>query len=148
MSGWGKKKKKEYQEEFNLAKFIAEDRCVVCGTSKSLDNVPEESPPPYDDPPEYPIVTVAKDFFFIVCADCRTKISEGLCITCGHEKEVKSGDTDYVILEIAQHLAEEIIRLRSELTRWIPDIQRYKKEMGIVTPKKDIKKLFRKRNIG
>jgi len=147
MSNWSREKKKKDLEEFDLAKFISEDRCVVCGNSKSFDNVPEESPDSYSDPPEYPVVTVAKDFIFIVCAECRIKISDGLCITCCHEKEVKSGNTDYVILEIAQHLAEEIIRLRSELTKWIPEIQKYKKAMGIVTPRKDVKKLFRRRVI-
>lgn len=141
----GSRVKKGYYKEFDLAKFISEDRCVICGNSKSLNNVPEEDPAPYTDPPEYPIVTVAKDFFFIVCGTCRITIFEGLCIACGQQKEEGADNVDYVILDIAQHLAEEIIRVRSELTKWVPIIQKYEHQKSYVAPKKNVSKLFKKR---
>jgi len=145
----GKKSKTEYFKDFNLANFIADDRCVICGNPKALDNIPEDEPAThYDPPPEYPVVTHVEDYFFIVCANCRGKISMGLCITCSSDLDDPKLSADYVYLDVAQHLAEEIVRLRSELTKWIPKIQHYQKKTSpLVTDKgkKDVKSLFKKK---
>jgi len=136
MSNWSKRRKKKHIQEFDLAKFIAEDRCVICGASKSLDNLPK-------DEDDYPIISTAKDYFFIVCPECRKRIHSGLCVSCGKELLQGNFNDDYVVLDVVQHLSEEIIRLRSELTRWIPEIQQRKKDSRFA--KKNVKRLFKKK---
>ena len=144
-----KKKKKDYYKDFNLANFIADEKCVICGNPKVLDNIPEDEPPShYDPPPEYPVVTSVKEYFFVVCANCRQRIADGLCVTCGKKLKNKDTELDYFFLHVGQALAEEIIRVRSELTKWIPQIQRYKKKTAPVVAnkdKKDVKSLFKKK---
>lgn len=147
MPGWSENRK-EYWKDFSLAKFIAEDRCVVCGSANTYEKTPEGEAEDKD----YPLVSTVKEFFFIVCPECRLKVSDGLCITCWNEKEYKDGKTDFIYLDIAQHLSKEIIRLRSELTKWIPKIQSFKKktdlnaQYGIVgKPTKKSQTLFRKK---
>lgn len=144
----GKKKRKQYYKDFDLATFISEDRCVVCGNAKTLDNMPKEEPPVhYDPPPQFPIVSSNKEYFFVLCADCRQSIFDGLCISCTKEKEHVNQESDYVILNLVEHLSSEIIRYKSELTKWVPIIQSHMKLTAPITDdgKKNIKGLFGKK---
>jgi hypothetical protein len=144
-----KKGKKHYYKTFNLAAFISEDRCISCGSEKTLEKTPEEVPDHYAPSPDYPVSTWAEEFFFTICPECRTRITSGLCIKCGEKAEDPDADLDYFILHVGRKMGEEIIRLRSEFTKWIPEIMRYKKATGqydeTTKPQKDVKKLFKKR---
>lgn len=144
----GKKKRKQYYRDFDLATFISEDRCIVCGNPRVLLDIDEDAiPDHYDPPPNFPIVTHAEEYFFAICTTCRQRISDALCLKCGKKLKVEDLNLDFFFLHVGQALAKEIIRYRSELTKWVPVIQdRMKKDAPITDDgKKNVKGLFGKK---
>jgi len=133
--------KTEYFEKFNLAEFLADEKCVVCGQPKTLDKTPEYEPEESrETPPEFPMMKIAKEFFFLICAKCRKRVFNGLCISCTKDLDSKDGDFDYFVLAVCQRFAEEYIRIKSELTKWTPRIQSEMRKSVSVTVKTDRKK--------
>lgn len=133
--------KKEYFENFNLAEFIAEERCVVCGQPKTLNKTPEVVPDETrETPPEFPIMRIAKEFFFLICPKCRKRVFNGLCVACTKELGTKDSDFDYFVLAICQKFAEEYIRIKSELTKWTPKIQAEMRKSVSISVNPDLEK--------
>ena len=142
----GKKKRKQYYRDFDLAKFLAKDCCVVCGNPKALEY--EGDPPDsYDPPPDFPVSIANKEYFFTLCSNCRRNIFDGLCIACTKEKQYVNQESDYVFLNLVEKLSQEIIRHKSELTKWVPVIQEHLKKTAPITDdgKKNVQSLFGKK---
>lgn len=100
--------------------------------------------PAYDVPPEFPLCSFAGKFFFVICPSCRQNIFDGLCVSCQKKLDKPDQESDYYILGVAQKLAEEIIRFRSEFNKWIPKIQKLQ-QTTTIPQGKNVTSLFKKK---